>query len=142
MSTALLDINVLLALLDPDHVNHDQAHDWAASGLADGWATCALTQNGLVRILSQPKYPNPLTVPAAIALLRSATADPRHHFWPCDVQLADPLIRSERLLGARQITDSYLLALAITQHGCFVTFDERADPTTVGGATPDSLLVL
>lgn len=139
---ALLDVNVLLALVDSDHVNHEQAHDWAASGLKGGWATCALTQNGLVRILSQPKYPSPLTVPAAVSLLRAATADARHHFWPCDVQLFDPLIRPERLLGSRQVTDTYLLALAVHHGGHFVTFDTRVDTATVSDTTTDHLVVI
>lgn len=140
--TALLDVNVLVALVDSDHVNHEQAHGWAASGLTDGWATCALTQNGLVRILSQPKYPNPLTVPAAIELLRAATSDPDHQFWQCDVQLVDPRVQAERLLGSRQVTDTYLLALAVHHQGRFVTFDTRVDINTVAGATSDDLVVL
>jgi toxin-antitoxin system PIN domain toxin len=142
VSPALLDVNVLLALVDPDHVDHERAHQWAATGLTDGWATCALTQNGLVRILGQPRYPNSVTVPAAVEILRNATADPRHEFWTCNLQITGAQVRSDRLLGSRQVTDTYLLALSVAQNGVFVTFGERVDLATVHGATPDHLKVL
>ena len=105
--TVLLDVNVLLALVDADHLDHERAHEWAADGLAAEWATCALTQNGVVRILSQPKYPNPLSVPDAFEVLRQMVADPRHEYWTCDVQLADGAVRADRFLGSRQVTDVY-----------------------------------
>lgn len=54
---ALLDINVLLALLDADHLDHQRAQEWISEEIQHGWASCALTQNGFVRIISQPKYP-------------------------------------------------------------------------------------
>ncbi|MCA0436398.1 MAG: PIN domain-containing protein [Austwickia sp.] len=142
MTVALLDVNVLLALFDPDHLDHERAHAWAQTGLADGWATCAITQNGLVRILSQPTYPNPLTVPAAMETLLAATTDPRHEYWACGLSLVGGAIETSRLLGPRQVTDTYLLALAVAQDGSFVTFDGRIDPAIVHGATPDHLVVL
>jgi predicted nucleic acid-binding protein len=58
MSVALLDVNVLIALLDRRHVHHDPAHGWFAAAQANGWATCPLTQNAVLRILGQPRYPN------------------------------------------------------------------------------------
>lgn len=142
MRPALLDVNVLLALLDVDHVNHERAHEWANEGLRVGWATCALTQNGFVRIISQPGYPNPLSVPAAAELLKSATEHPQHAFWPCDIRLTDDLIRSHRLLGPRQVTDTYLLALATAHDGRLVSFDARIDLLLVEGARADHLVVL
>lgn len=141
MST-LLDVNVLLALLDPGHADHERAHAWAGHGLGDGWASCALTQNGFVRILSQPKYPNPTTVAAAMQALGQATSDPRHSFWVSDLQLADGVIRGERLLGSRQVTDTYLLALAVSQGGRFATLERRIDVATVVGATTEHLVVI
>jgi hypothetical protein len=58
MGPALLDVNVLIALLDQRHVQHEQAHGWFAAAQANGWATCPLTQNAVLRILGQPRYPN------------------------------------------------------------------------------------
>lgn len=115
MTRVLLDVNVLIALMDPDHVAHERVHAWAARGLAGGWATCALTQNGFARVLSQPSYPSPVLPSAAIALLAEATQDPRHEFWPCDLELTQAPIVAARILGHRQITDTYLLGLAVSR---------------------------
>ena len=142
MSVALLDVNVLLALLDADHADHERADVWAEQGLESGWATCALTQNGFVRILAQPTYPNAVPATAAVDLLRAATADDRHVFWPCDVALTDGMIRSDQVLGPRQITDVYLLALAVAHDGRFVTLDRGIDHTLVRGASAAHLHVL
>lgn len=142
MSRFLLDVNVLIALIDPEHIDHERAHTWAQSDLDAGWATCALTQNGFARIVSQPQYPGSVTVRAAIDLLRAATSDSRHEFWGCDLPLTDARIRAERLLGPRQITDSYLLALAVQNEGVLVTSDSRIDPETVEGVTARHLRVL
>ncbi len=57
MSVALLDVNVLIALLDRRHIHHEPTHGWFASAQADGWATCPLSQNAVLRILGQPRYP-------------------------------------------------------------------------------------
>jgi predicted nucleic acid-binding protein len=54
--TALLDVNVLVALFDPDHVHHEVAHDWFADNGPRGWATCPLTESGFVRVVSNPSY--------------------------------------------------------------------------------------
>lgn len=142
MSRSLLDVNVLIALMDPDHVAHERVHDWAAGGLEDGWVTCALTQNGFVRVISQPRYPSPVPVAAAVELLAGATADPRHEFWSCEIELTDASITSSRLVGHRQITDVYLLALTVAQQGSLVTLDGRIDLTTVDGADDRNLVVL
>jgi uncharacterized protein len=63
---ALLDVNVLVALFDPDHVHHEAAHGWFAANRAAGWATCPLTENGLIRVLSNPAYAVTPETPAAI----------------------------------------------------------------------------
>ncbi|HWJ56793.1 MAG TPA: hypothetical protein VNR90_11235, partial [Vicinamibacterales bacterium] len=60
---ALLDVNLLVALFDPDHVHHDISHDWFAEQRGVGWATCPLTENGLVRVLSSPRASTGLTIP-------------------------------------------------------------------------------
>lgn len=142
MSHALLDINVLLALVDPHHVDHERAHAWAAGGLGQGWATCALTQTGFVRILSQPSYPHPVPVDQAVSLLAEATSLPGHAFWTCALPLTTQHFRPQHLLGHRQLTDTYLLGLAVRQNGSFVTLDRRVDLQTVAGAAPEHLLVI
>lgn len=140
---ALLDINVLLALLDSAHIDHLRARAWLEESIESGWASCALTQNGFVRILSQPRYPNPTTVAEAMARLGRATRTEHHAFWPSEVSLLDPeAVDSTHLLGARQITDVYLLALAVSHGGRLVTFDRSIPRQAVKGAMPEHLLVL
>lgn len=142
MTRVLLDVNVLIALMDPDHVAHERVHAWAARGLARGWATCALTQNGFARVLSQPSYPSPVLPSAAIALLAEATQDPRHELWPCDLELTQAPIVAARILGHRQITDTYLLGLAVSRGGALATLDSRIDLGTVAGATAEHLVAV
>ncbi len=77
---ALLDVNVLIALLDAAHVHHGLARRWFASHVEQGWASCPLTQNGCVRILSQPRYPNAVPVAEAALRLGEALAHPSHTF--------------------------------------------------------------
>lgn len=143
MSRALLDINVLLALLDSDHVDHLLAREWLEREIGTGWASCAITQNGVVRIMSQPRYPSPVT-PAVVAdLLEQACATPHHEFWPCDISLLDRgVVDRQRLHSPRQVTDAYLLALAVHRAGRFVTFDHSVATSAVPGATTGALTVL
>lgn len=140
---ALIDVNVLLALFDPDHVDHETAHRFVGSGLQDGWATCPLTQNGFVRIISQPRYPSPVSTADALARLAEAASDESHVFWPDDASLLDPdVLDRSSLLGPRQVTDAYLLALAVRHGGCLVTFDRAIPLRAVVGATPEHVQVL
>lgn len=140
--TALLDVNVLIALVDPSHVHHDVAHAWFAEGRSD-WATCPITQNGLVRIISHPKYPNGVASPAvALSLLSGLTAVGKHVFWPDDVGLLDPrAFHADRLLASHQVTDVYLLGLAARRRGRLVTFDRRLSSDAVPGGS-SALLTL
>ncbi len=143
MTRALLDINVLLALLDSDHVDHRRAHEWLDDGIAAGWASCAITQNGFVRIITQPRYPSPVSPAVAIDLLGHACDSGYHEFWPCEVSLLDDLlVDRSRVHGPRQVTDAYLLALAVAHGGHFVTFDRSLSVAVVRGATEDHLTVL
>lgn len=142
MKVGLLDVNILLALLDPDHLHHERVDEWAADGLTGGWATCAVTQNGFVRVLSQPRYPGNVSVATAVNLLQMATTDNRHVFWSCELPFTDNMIRADRILGARQITDVYLLAVAVRENGVLVTLDSRIDISLVEGATPEHLITL
>ena len=134
MSTALLDVNVLIALLDPRHVHHDPAHAWFA-GHDQPWASCPLTQNAVLRILGQPRYPNSPGPPAVVApLLETFLQHPRHRFWTDAVSLLDSSCAyTDRLLEAGQLTDAYLLALAVHQRGRLVTLDRRLSAEAVIG---------
>jgi uncharacterized protein len=135
VSAFLLDVNVLVALIDPVHVQHDSAHNWFAHQGAPEWATCPLTENGVVRIVSHPRYPGAPGPPAAIATLVSRFCTlPGHVFWPDDVSLLDPKrIDASRLLSHGQVTDSYLLALAHVHGGKLATFDRRLITSAVRG---------
>jgi toxin-antitoxin system PIN domain toxin len=140
---ALLDVNVLLALLDTDHVDHRRAREWLGAEIDHGWASCAITQNGCVRILSQPQYPSPVSAAEATDRLERATSSEHHEFWPSSVSVLDPrLVDRTRVHGPRQVTDVYLLALAVHHEGRFVTFDGRIPLAAVRGATPQNLVVL
>ena len=143
MRRGLLDINVLLALLDSDHVDHRRAHDWLEDEIDAGWASCAITENGFVRIISQPRYPSPVSPAEAIDLLCRACGSDHHEFWSCDVSLLDDrVVDRSRLHGPRQVTDAYLLALATARDGRFVTFDRSLSLSAVRGACEDHITVL
>ncbi|WP_029918816.1 TA system VapC family ribonuclease toxin [Nevskia soli] len=140
---ALLDVNVLIALLDADHIHHNAATDWLAGNIDRGWASCPITQNGCVRILAQPRYPNPLPAAQVAERLATAAATPHHEFWADSVSLLNPaIIDRSRLLNAKQVTDAYLLALAVAHDGRFVTFDRAISLATVMGAQARHLIAL
>ena len=140
---ALLDVNVLIALFDSAHIRHRHARDWFSRNIRDGWASCPISQNGFVRIISQPAYPKPVPPLRAIEVLRDAAATEHHEFWPDDVSLVDPTrFAHDRIHGPRQLTDAYLLALAVRNEGRFVTFDNSVVASAVQGAKPTHLLVL
>ena len=131
----LLDVNVLIALLDPQHVHHDPAHHWFAQHGSEGWATCPLTQNAVLRILGHPRYPNSPGSPAAVMpLLMGLLSHPHHHFWAdAPSWSATSPIRGNQVVAHGQITDVYLLALAVHQHGSLASFDSRITKRVVPG---------
>lgn len=141
---ALLDVNVLVALFDPDHVHHDAAHEWFAAHRQEGWATCPLTENGLVRILSTPSYAGTVHRPARIAeLLSTFLRSGDHVFWPDDVSLCDTsLFRLGLLSGPKQLTDAYLLALACSKSGRLATFDSSIQLGAVVSAREEHLAMI
>jgi toxin-antitoxin system PIN domain toxin len=140
---ALLDVNVLIALLDADHASHGRAREWFHDSAPDGWASCPLTQNGCVRIMSHARYPNALPVRRVIERLREATTSPHHAFWADDLSLLDQRVAdATRIHGPRQLTDLYLLALAVRRAGCFVTFDRTVARSAIRGAEAKHLLAL
>ncbi len=140
---ALLDVNVLIALLDVDHIAHGSAQRWMAAHGECGWATCPLIQNGCLRIMSRRGYSNPFSIPDIIRRLRATVQHPLHSFWPDEVSLLDRALFDEtRLLGPAQLTDAYLLALAVSRQGRLVTFDRRITTSAVIGARPEHLVVI
>ena len=140
---ALLDVNVLIALLDGGHLHHRAATAWLESNESAGWASCPLTQNGCLRILSLPGYANPQTPAAVAKRLAAAVSHTSHEFWPDSFSLLEAgQLRWDRVLTSRRITDAYLLALAVLRRGRLVTFDRAISVDAVAGASRRHMLVL
>ena len=137
MTTYLLDVNVLIALIDPAHIQHDQAHVWFSRVGRKSFASCPITENGLLRIVGHPKYPNspgpPSTVAQSLAAIRALEG---HEFWSDDISIADASHIAAALLSRHsQVTDSYLLALARAQGGRLASLDRRLAVDAVPGGT-------
>jgi len=140
---ALLDVNVLIALLDEGHSSHGPAMAWLEEEIHRGWASCPITQNGCIRIMSHPGYPGALPAAQVAQRVAKAAAGPDHEFWPDDISLLDPaLIDCSRLLGHRQITDIYLLALAVRNGGRLATLDRRIPLEAVNSARQEHLVLV
>ncbi len=140
----LLDINVLIALFDPDHVFHHRAHLWWADA-PRAWASCPLTENGLVRIMCSASYSKAVafTIADITARLSQFAKQTDHAFWPDSLTLRNSsTFHPAQILGARQLTDIYLLALAVSHAGCLATFDEQISLNAVIGAADRHLKVL
>ena len=140
---ALLDVNVLIALRDADHASHERAVSWFADHARSGWASCPITENGCIRVMSNASYPNCVPAKAVMERLVEACQGPLHQFWADDVSLLDPRITDfGRIHGPRQLTDVYLLALATRNGGAFVTFDAAVPLSAVRGAKRSQLVTL
>jgi len=140
---ALLDVNVLVALLDAAHLHHHIATAWLAKNVAQGWASCPLTQNGCLRILSLPRYRNAQAPAAIAARLAHAAANRSHRFWPDSFSILEGTrLDWNHVLTSRQITDVYLLALAVANGGRLVTLDQSIERKAVAGASARHLVVL
>ena len=144
MSAALLDVNVLVALFDPNHINHESAHEWFGRHRKRGWATCPVTINGCVRVLSNPAYPSFEATPAeVITRLRALMETPQHQFWPDAISLVEErLFRANKIRGHRAITDIYLLGLAVENGGALATLDRSISIEGVTGAKPGHLAII
>jgi hypothetical protein len=146
MLPQLPDVNVLLALHDPSHQGHELAHRWFRDEGRLAWATCPLTENGFIRILCQPSYPNSVRRPVAARrhleeTIRAHRAG--HQFWPGDVSLRDATLFSiEHLTGHRQLTDTYLLGLCHKNDGVLVTLDAAIAARVVVGCPPTRIRIL
>lgn len=140
---ALLDVNVLVALLDGSHVHHGTVTDWLVSHIDAGWSACPITQNGCIRILSQAAYPNSIPAAQVAERLAEATQHPAYQFWPDSISLLHPgCLLWGSVLSSRHVTDLYLLALAVQQGGRFVTLDRGIPLNAVAGAQPKHLVVI
>lgn len=140
----LLDVNVLVALMDEAHIHHAVAQNLVVQPKLK-IATCALTENGVLRVLNLPSYST--YGPAGFELVSTQLAqlcgDTDHEFWPCDVTLRDESkIDWSRVMGHNQITDVYLLALAVKHGGALATLDHRVALSAVRGAQARHLQLL
>jgi hypothetical protein len=142
--TALLDVNLLVALFDGDHPHHVVAHDWFADVHANGWATCALTQNGFLRILANPRYGATINRPVDLVNHLARFCSSKHHvLWSDSISLTDKRIYNAALIrGHRQLSDIYLLGLAKRMGGYLATFDRGIPLGAVVGATRDTIAVI
>ena len=131
----LLDVNLLIALCDADHLQHDRARRWFSDSASAGWATCPLTENALLRIMGHPDYPAGPGSPAGVfPLLQQMRSHPGHVFLPDTLSLGEADLVPE-LFGVtpKMVTDLYLLALAVTHAARLATLDKRIDPHLVHG---------
>jgi uncharacterized protein len=120
----LLDVNVLIALIWPEHQFHHQASSWFHNNARHGWATCPVTQMGFVRVLSSSPITNAPSVTEALRLLESNLEHPAHEFWHDEIGLLRAInLAGATLKGFRQITDAYLLGLTMHRKGKLATFD-------------------
>ena len=140
---ALYDVNALLALLDKNHDSHNTVSSWFEANIEHGWASCPLTQNGYLRIVSQARYPRPRPLAEACEQLSAATSTQHHLFIPDDVSLLDDtLVRFRHLSGPRQLTDVYLLALAVVHDAQLVTLDTHIPLNAVHRAKESNIAAL
>ena len=136
---ALLDVNALIALVDSDHVGHQPIRKWFTANQKSGWATCPLTENGMVRVLSQQAYPSGQRTPAEVIQILNALKaafEETYQFWPDNISLADNSVFDSILVArTRQVTDVYLLGLAAQKKATFVSFDRSLPWHAVRGAS-------
>jgi len=142
---ALLDISFLAAAFDPDHIMHGRADSWWLENKAKGWASCPLTENGVIRVMANILYARKQRVDfsALVRLFQQFVEDSDHQFWPDAVSLLNQrLFDFKHLVAARQMTDCYLLALAVENNSRLVTFDQGISLKAVPGASARNLVVL
>lgn len=142
MTQFLLDVNVLIALVRRRHVHHAKVRRWFGETGARHWVTCPLTEAGFVRIASNPRFTAPaLDVSEVLAMLSELTGLPGHLFWPVDLSFTEAVSGfEERFFGHQQVTDIYLLALAVRNQGKLVTLDRGV--TTMAGERYSGNVVL
>jgi len=138
MTAFLLDVNVLVALAWPGHEAHEQVQVWFARNADLGWATCPFTESAFVRIVSNPAFsPHAVSPQDALRGLSMSLKHPAHRFWAADIDFGDAVRRFEgRLVGHQQVTDAYLLGLALHKKGKLATLD-RSLGALVDASGPD-----
>jgi toxin-antitoxin system PIN domain toxin len=120
----LLDVNVIVALFWRHHIHHRAAHLWLAKKRHAGVRTCPITQAGFLRIVTNARYSSDrLPMAEARATLRELVDMEEHMFWADDLHLEEALEGAGPISGHQQITDAYLLGLAIGNGGLLATFD-------------------
>jgi hypothetical protein len=126
---------VLIALVDSAHVQHDAAHEWFEHTGQAAWASCPMTENGLLRIVGNPRYPNSPGTPSAVAqILATLRSLPGHALWHDGISLMERgRVDATRMLRHGQLTDSCLLALACAHGGKLASFDRRLVVDAVRG---------
>ena len=140
---ALLDVNVLIALHDREHVHHERAAQWLEANIEHGWASCPLTQNGCLRVMSQSGYSNPLPLAVLSGMLQRSTGTTFHQMWSDDISILDAKrFNHSNIHSPKQLTDLYLLGLAVKHKGRLASFDQRIPLSAVVGATSAHLLLL
>lgn len=138
---ALLDVNVLIALIDEQHALHGRVQTWFFDGPGIAWLSCPLTENGVIRIVTNPSYSQKWSIPDVHRSLRLLMAATEHQFVADDISLMDETIfRIDRLRSPKQITDTYLLALAMHHGAAFATIDARIATDAV--RSPDAEVFL
>lgn len=140
----LLDTNLLIALLWPPHERHAVAVRWFASHRAQGWATCPFTQAGFVRIVTNPAFSRDAVLPQeAMRVLQANTAAEDHRFWPDDAPYSEvAAFAGARLIGHQQVTDAYLLGLAVMRGGSLATLDASVAALAIPESPARAALVL
>lgn len=142
---SLFDVNVLIALLDSGHAFHQLAHDWWSEHQTEGWSSCPLVENGIVRIMTNPGYSasRRFSVGELVKALSQFVAGSNHEFWPDTLSFRKTdRFAIDRIHSGRQLTDIYLLALAVKNGGRLVTFDRSIPANVVFSSKPDNLCVL
>ena len=126
MSEFLLDVNVLVALFWPAHASHVNVQEWFSHNSRRGWATCPLTEAGFVRVVSNPAFSRDAVSPAEAARVLEASVKHRYHrFWPDSIEYPEAVRHiGATMTGHRQVTDAYLLGLAIRNNGRLATLDQ------------------
>jgi hypothetical protein len=142
---SLLDLNVLIALTEPEHVHRLRAERWFLSTGKNGFGVCPVTEVGFIRITTNPAMQaGRITLERAIATLQALRAHPGYHYWPiteAESWVAVTACFAARISGYQQITDAYLLGMAIKEDGVLVTFD-RGIKYLAGAEFSRNLLVL
>jgi len=139
---ALLDVDVLIALLDRQHEAHSRVHQWLGENRSTGWASCPLTERGCLRIMTDSRYPARVSAVEVLGRLFTAKHVGNYEFWPDDLSMTDALIFDRGSFRHQEATEVYLLALATKRGGRLLTFNKSIPVTIAMMARSENLVVL